>query len=172
MNITYVLLLLPLLYQYTSADCGCGVRCMKYSSAKECTRCCTHSVRRSVPVFPDDEKEIKIYENKKQNIKIFDRELDEPVDEPSYQIYPRQQGNNEKNKLSKLISNLYIKERNYDSIKETRKTRRRSRLHNYYKVKRFQQKKNYDKEISQLLELLLKDTQSKERNYTKFRFSR
>lgn len=182
MQITYLLLLLPLLYSYTSADCGCGVRCMKYSSAKECTRCCTHSVRRSVPLFQDeqdikvygehDQQQVKIYENKEKRIKVFDKELNEPVDEPSYVVIRRRTQNNENEQLSKLISNLYMKEVNYNSSKDRSKLRRRSKFQNYYRIRRTHKDKNYSTEISRLLELLLKETQSKERNSTKFRFSR
>lgn len=43
-------LLLFCLFNYLKADCGCGMRCTKYSTALQCTRCCTATVRRSVPI--------------------------------------------------------------------------------------------------------------------------
>ncbi|KAI6178602.1 hypothetical protein M3Y98_00518500 [Aphelenchoides besseyi] len=32
------------------ADCGCGSRCARYDSDLQCARCCTATVRRSVPI--------------------------------------------------------------------------------------------------------------------------
>lgn len=53
-----LLLALATLPAGTRADCGCGMRCTKYSSALQCTRCCTATVRRSVPVQePEDQPE-------------------------------------------------------------------------------------------------------------------
>ncbi|KAI1721625.1 hypothetical protein Ddc_08085 [Ditylenchus destructor] len=36
--------------QGAMADCGCGARCQKYSNDQQCARCCTATVRRSVPI--------------------------------------------------------------------------------------------------------------------------
>lgn len=33
-----------------NGDCGCGPRCVKYTKDLQCTRCCTATVRRSLPI--------------------------------------------------------------------------------------------------------------------------
>ncbi|CAI4225375.1 unnamed protein product [Auanema sp. JU1783] len=35
------------------ADCGCGAKCVKYSDASHCTRCCTGSLKRSLNTWKD-----------------------------------------------------------------------------------------------------------------------
>uniref|UniRef100_A0AC34QB14 Uncharacterized protein n=1 Tax=Panagrolaimus sp. JU765 TaxID=591449 RepID=A0AC34QB14_9BILA len=172
MNIAYFLLFMPLLYQMTSADCGCGIRCVKYTSAKECTRCCTHSVRRSVPVDPFNSRI-------SAPVKIYDVELSNPVDEPAYFVVPRPESHPdsaeiEKNQLSTLISNLYLEELNSKSAKQRRTLKKaRSKLQRFYRTKIGAVKeRKTDEEMFQMLELLLKEMRLKQTNSTKSRFSR
>ncbi|CAD5212262.1 unnamed protein product [Bursaphelenchus xylophilus] len=49
-------MLLFTLFLRIQADCGCGMRCIKYSTALQCTRCCTATVRRSAPLLSEDEQ--------------------------------------------------------------------------------------------------------------------
>lgn len=177
MNIIHLLLFMPLLYQLVNADCGCGIRCMKYNTAKECTRCCTHSVRRSVPIFTSEDTdykndEIGIITNSNDNIRIYDKELSKPVNNPSYSILNRKLINNISNEilnknreieqLSTLISNLNLQELNSDSARERRMLRKtRSKLQHYYRIKLGKSKeKKSERDMYQLLELILKDLRS------------
>ncbi|CAB3408651.1 unnamed protein product [Caenorhabditis bovis] len=46
----FSIVLLVLIYQLfpVAADCGCGPKCVNYSDATKCTRCCTHAVKRAL----------------------------------------------------------------------------------------------------------------------------
>jgi hypothetical protein len=166
---------MPLLYQLTSADCGCGIRCVKYSSPDQCTRCCTATVRRSVP----------LQEPNSNSIRIFDRELSKPIQNPSYYTIPRKtsssslsKNNNNNNdeliQLSNLISTLYQEESKAKSRKRKyilQKTR--TKLQHYRKLRRQGiQESNSQEEMYDLLEMLLKRLRFRSQNSTQDRFER
>ncbi|VDO96188.1 unnamed protein product [Heligmosomoides polygyrus] len=46
------LIVLLVLTTLSVADCGCGAKCSTYSDASKCTRCCTATVKRSLPTVP------------------------------------------------------------------------------------------------------------------------
>lgn len=43
-------LIILILIVFVNSDCGCGSRCIDYDGDLQCTRCCTATVRRSVPI--------------------------------------------------------------------------------------------------------------------------
>lgn len=167
MNISiWFILFMPLLYQMASADCGCGIRCIKYSTADQCTRCCTATVRRSVPL-----------EEPSNPIRVFDRELSKPVETPSYFTFPRETPRKNKNdlkQLSNLISILHTEELTAKSRKRKyilHKTR--SKLQHYRKLRLDgNQMSDSQEEMYELLEMLLKKLRIRSRNSTRTRFAR
>uniref|UniRef100_A0A914YH09 Uncharacterized protein n=1 Tax=Panagrolaimus superbus TaxID=310955 RepID=A0A914YH09_9BILA len=177
MNISILLILfMPLLYQLTAADCGCGIRCIKYSSADQCTRCCTATVRRSVPL-----QEPQQYSS--NPIRVFDRELSKPVQNPSYYTIPRKSNNNynqnqnqkdELIQLSNLISS--IKQEEFQAKSRKRKyilQKTRTKLQHYRKLRREGiQESDSQEEMYDLLEMLLKKLRLRSQNSTRQRFER
>uniref|UniRef100_A0A7E4VRJ6 Uncharacterized protein n=1 Tax=Panagrellus redivivus TaxID=6233 RepID=A0A7E4VRJ6_PANRE len=180
----FFLLFSPLLYQLVAADCGCGVRCVKYSTADQCTRCCTATVRRSVPI---DE--------------IYDRPLSAPVQFPVFKTFKR--GSTEAKsvesdfkrfrnfksaeteneilpqpvafdtaaeieQLTEVIGNLYVEE--FRATSKSRKAilrRTRSRLQRYRKSKmRGLAESSSQEDLYDLLDSILKEIWSRDRNST------
>ncbi|KAH7727750.1 hypothetical protein AAVH_04794 [Aphelenchoides avenae] len=124
----------------TNADCGCGARCLKYTSDLQCTRCCTATVRRSVS-YPPPEADDAIPSSVQETNGIV---LDAPVARPYYYVLQRaktegtQQGERREffDELSRIIANLALSEREAKSRHRQQALRRaRQRLQDLGRVR-------------------------------------
>ncbi|EGT39134.1 hypothetical protein CAEBREN_00823 [Caenorhabditis brenneri] len=61
-----LLLLLGLHVSYSS-QCDCNASCAIYTSPVQCVRCCTHYVKRSLPLHPAHRKQKFLLENSLNN---------------------------------------------------------------------------------------------------------
>ncbi|KAI6182747.1 hypothetical protein M3Y97_00414100 [Aphelenchoides bicaudatus] len=122
-RLTALALLFFLLISTTQADCGCGSRCQKYTNKLQCGRCCTATVRRSVPFeMPSDISDIDDANDVKNDEKIS--------------IELQSTRRRSLAELSSILSLLEQKERRASSKKVRTELRRtRQRLERYGQVR-------------------------------------